>query len=245
MGKAVRRATTKKRSAKRAPTPNETIKARAMLEQASKAKKSLLDACDASRTQRGDGKGGLAKGTLTDAEQDLLRAMLVFAGAGLDAVLKQLIKDALRALAAKDPSVQAELEKFATRQLRDDGALSDAASGKKFLGQILASTNPQARLLDLYIKDLTGDSLQSPDQVMKTASALGLDTGKLAIDVSKLRKVFDTRNRIIHELDIDLDGKTRKRNNRRRDPIEKDATLLLDLSSRFVDEVERKLQSKA
>lgn len=91
---------------------------------------------------------------------------------------------------------------------------------------------------------MTGDSLQSPDQVMKTATALGLDTGKLAIDVSKLRKVFGARNTIIHELDIDLDGKTRKRNNRRRDPMEKDATLLLDLSSRFVDEVERKLQSK-
>lgn len=235
---------TKKRSSRKATPPSETAKARAILDQATQAKKSLLGACDASRTARGDGKGGLAKGTLTNAEQDLLRAMLVFAGAGLDAVLKQLVKDALRGLASKDSSVQAELEKFAIRQLRDDGALSDAASGRKFLGQIIASPRPQDRLLDLYIRDLTGDSLQSPDQVMKTATALGLDTAKLAINVGKLRSVFDTRNTIIHELDIDLEGKTRKRNNRGRDSMEKDADLLLDLSRRFIEEVERKLKSK-
>ncbi len=240
-----KKATKKARGTTQVTPPSETVKARAIVEQATKAKKSLLDACEASRQARGAGGSGPAKGTLTDAEQDLLRAMLVFAGAGLDAVLKQLIKDALRALAAKDSSVQAELEKFATRQLRDDGALSDAASGKKFLGQILASPNPQSRLLDLYIKDLTGDSLQSSDQVMKTASALGIDAGKLAIDVTKLQEVFGTRNKIIHELDIDLDGKNRKRIPRGYDSTKKHASLLLDLGSRFVEEVERKLQSKS
>jgi len=180
--------TSERIDAKRPSPLDETAKARAILEQATKAKTSLLDACDASRTARGAAGGGPAKGTLKDAEQDLLRAMLVFSGAGLDAVLKQLIKDALRSLADRDTSVQTGLETFATRQIRDDNVLSDAASGRKCLGQVLAFPNPQRKLLDLYILDLTGDSLQSPDQVMKTVNALGLETKNLDIDIGSLRK---------------------------------------------------------
>lgn len=42
------------------------------------------------RAQTGD-----IRGRLTSAEEDLLRAAIVFTGAGLDATLKQLIRDTL------------------------------------------------------------------------------------------------------------------------------------------------------
>src|SRR5690349_10645733 len=43
-------------------------------------------------------KARRAKGMPTDEEQDLLRAMLLFASAGLDSLVKQLIRDALPAV---------------------------------------------------------------------------------------------------------------------------------------------------
>src|SRR5260221_3103129 len=65
-------------------------KSKLILKYAREAKSSFEAQCNASRRSRS--KSG---GALTHAEQDLLRAMLVFAGAGLDACLKQLVRDAL------------------------------------------------------------------------------------------------------------------------------------------------------
>src|SRR5438093_6910832 len=95
--------------------------------------------CDTSRTAR-----RATGGALTDAEQDLLRAMLVFAAAGLDSLVKQLIRDALRPLAGKDSAVRAELETFVTRQMRADLSAdeSDAASGRKFLARVMVAATP-------------------------------------------------------------------------------------------------------
>jgi hypothetical protein len=81
--------------AKPAP-PKETERASLVLEYAWRACKALREQCDASRRER-----RATGGALTDAEQDLLRAMLVFAAAGLDSLLKQLIRDALHNLAAR------------------------------------------------------------------------------------------------------------------------------------------------
>ena len=58
-------------------------------EKARDAASSFLAAFTQSRRARGS-----PRGTSTDAEQDMLRAALVFAGAGLDAVVKQLLADA-------------------------------------------------------------------------------------------------------------------------------------------------------
>jgi hypothetical protein len=52
-----------------------------------------------------------AKGTPTDEEQDLLRAMLTFAGAGLDSMVKQLIVDALPSVVRRDTIAQEILKK--------------------------------------------------------------------------------------------------------------------------------------
>ena len=54
-------------------------------------------------------------GATTDEEQDLLRAMLVFACAGLDSMLKQLIRDTLPDISAWDEIARGELLKFVER----------------------------------------------------------------------------------------------------------------------------------
>src|SRR5690349_252371 len=51
-------------------------------------------------------------------EQDLLRAMLLFACSGLDATIKQLVRDTLQDVISKDSGAQAQFAKFIERKLK-------------------------------------------------------------------------------------------------------------------------------
>lgn len=124
-------------------------------------------AFDTVRKNRGSGLG-----RPNNEEQDLLRSAPVFATAGLDSLLKQLIRDALPALAKSDSSVQQEFETFVQRQLRGDEENAEGPVGHKFLARVLVSPQPLERLLDDYVFNLTGYSLQSVDQLFKTSKAL-------------------------------------------------------------------------
>jgi len=136
---------------------------------------------------------GVAQGTTTEAERDLLRASIVFAGAGLDAVLKQLIRDALPALVHKGV-VDAEegLLRFTQRLVADP---------KQNAAALLADDSKQY-LMDNYIYELTGSSLQSREQVKAVASALGIHDRALASEIDGLGELFEARNQISHELDL-------------------------------------------
>lgn len=223
--------------------PKQTSKARTILQYAREATDAFKTQCDKSREAR-----RASGGATTHIEQDLLRAMLVFAAAGLDAVLKQLISDCLRDLAREDTIVQTELETFVTRQLRGEVDLDvgDAMSGRKFLAKVLAAREPQARLIGLYVKDLTGESLQSHDQVLHAAKALGVDSGQLKLEPNRLKIIFDVRNEIIHKLDIQLDQSGaghRKRRNRTIEEMTGHAEYLLHVCERIVSSVEGKLRT--
>src|SRR5262245_44706240 len=54
---------------------------------------------------------------LTSSEEDLLRAAIVFTGAGLDATLKQLIRDTLPILLATNTQAHDKFESFAGERL--------------------------------------------------------------------------------------------------------------------------------
>ena len=88
---------------------------------------------------------------------------------------------------------------------RNEATYPEVASGHKFLATILVAESSQERIIGQYITELTGTSLQSPEEVMRTAKALGIDTSLVQIDSKKLKEIFDVRNRIIHELDINLE----------------------------------------
>jgi len=165
---------------------------------------SLFQAFELARQVR-----GRKRGMTTDQEQDILRAMLVMACAGLDSGLKQLIRDALPLLVKKNSDAQSGLEKFVERQVRGDDA--DYGVNAKYLAKLLASSSPYNRVVETYINALTGDSLQSTEQLFKAINALGLDPKSLRVDRDILKPAFQARNQIIHELDIDLQGERRKR----------------------------------
>jgi len=160
-------------------------------------------------------------------------------------MLKQLIREAITRLAEKNPKVQEELETFVHRQIRGDSEGSEAISGHKFLARVLVSANLQARLIEEYVRELTGTSLQSADQLFKTVRALGLDPKEAQLDAQQLKGIFDIRNKIIHELDVNLNTARgrRTRHSRRKPELEEHARKLLDVGERILGEIEQQLNS--
>jgi len=187
-----------------------------------------------------DGRG-TPRGMSTDEEQDLLRAMLVMAAAGLDSMLKQLIRDAMPTLVRANAVVREGLEKFATRSIRGDADSPEPLSGAKFLGRILAAESQQAQVIEEYIRDLTGASLQSAPELAKTAAALGLSKTKVVVE--RFKEIFDIRNKIIHELDMNLASDRRKRNLRGRESMMKHTNALLEIGESVLQEVGEQLAS--
>jgi hypothetical protein len=216
----------------------ETANARVILEHARRTVDAFDEAFSTVRKDR-----GVTAGAPTDQEQDLLRAALVLAGAGLDSLTKHLIRESLPKLLDIDENVQRGLEEFAARSMKGDVAGEPGPKGIKFLARILAARSQRESLIEEYIRDLTGSSMQSPDQLMKAADALGLDAKACGIDVSELKPIFKSRNDIIHELDIDLTGTRRKRRARTRDKMLVDSTKLLEAGEGLIAGVEKRLET--
>lgn len=217
-----------------------TDKAELILDHAVASVQSFSDAFDKVRAHR-----GASRGMPTDEDQDLLRAMLVFAGAGLDSMTKQLIRDSLPVLLGKDVAVQKRFEEFVFRRLRGDEEDPDLVTGNRFLARLLAAPQPRIQLIEEYIKDLTGTSLQSADELMRAAAALGIDPKSVNIDPKQLKAVFHVRNKIIHELDIDLEGQRRKRVVRGRDQLLNHSNTLLAVGKALMIRVLEKLEATA
>ena len=158
------------------------------------------------RKQTGD-----IRGRLTSSEEDLLRSAIVFTGAGLDATLKQLIRDTLPILLEKNQQAHDKFETFTAGRLGTT-EIADA----KMIARYLASPDPRKRLIEDYVYELTGSSLQSAEEVQKTAGALGIENAALRKRITGLRDLFVARNEISHELDLQRPGQPGDRTRRSR-----------------------------
>jgi hypothetical protein len=74
---------------------------------------------------------------------------VVFTGAGLDAVLKQLIRDTLPGLLARNDQAHTKFEAFARERL-GTGEIADTA----MIARYLTSEDPRTRLIEDYIYKL-------------------------------------------------------------------------------------------
>jgi hypothetical protein len=205
-----------------------------ILERTHESADALLKAFELAQTGRGS-----PRGMTTDEEQDLLRAMLVMAAAGLDSMLKRLIRDAMPALVKAKPQVREGLEKFVARSIRGDADAPEPLAGAKFLSRVLVAESQQSQVIEEYTRELTGASLQSAPELLRTVQALGLS--KVKLDASRFKAIFDVRNKIIHELDINLSTDRRKRNLRRREQMMADTDALLEVGEQVLTEVEEVL----
>jgi hypothetical protein len=211
-----------------------------ILEAAHDSAGALLKAFDLARTQR-----GRSAGMSTDQEQDLLRAMLVMAAAGLDGMVKQLIRDALPSLLERDSKAQTSFEVFVERQFRPDIEGVAPPATPKYLARLLSRPEPHKVLIDDYIRKLTDGSLQSSQSLYLVVGALGLWPPEVDVDERALTPIFSVRNKIIHELDINLKATRRTRNVRGMDKMIEQTDRLLMVGEKILKGVNGKLGTPA
>ena len=147
--------------------------------------------------------------------EDMLRAMVVYTGAGLDTVLKQLIRDALPSLVEVSDQARSKFEGFVEGRLDPQ-----SRETSKRLARYLVAAAPRKALIEDYLDDLTGSSLQSPEQVSRTLGALGIADRVLRVEAEALRPLFGARNQIVHELDLLQPGEPGDRERRGRDSVQ-------------------------
>ncbi|MCX6833451.1 MAG: hypothetical protein NT028_15235 [candidate division Zixibacteria bacterium] len=210
--------------------------AASILQYSQESSAALLKAFEMTRSER-----GAQRGMTTDEEQDLLRAMLTIAAAGLDAMLKQVIRDTMPVLVQKDHGVSEELQKFVAREIRGEDVAVQSSSSVKFLARVLSAPKTQVQVIEEYINELTRGSLQSVDELSRTITALQVDRKDVGIDDKIFKTIFQIRNKIIHEMDIELSGTRRKRNLRKAPDMVKYADSLLSISESILGKVNEKL----
>lgn len=147
------------------------------------------------RSQRDGGRG-----RLTHAEQDLFRAAVVFAGAGVDAVLKQALRSCVPIQILRSSSAREKYIKFVEGYIQDGQPISS-----RRMARLLIEASPELMLREAYVQRLTGSSLQSQEQVTVALAAMGLEGRQELFKESKdLNDLFKTRNQIAHEMDMTL-----------------------------------------
>lgn len=208
-----------------------------ILEHAYESAEAILKAFDIVRNLR---RGG-SKGGTTDQEQDILRAMVVMTAAGVESVVKQLIRDSLPILFSWDKVVQAELRKFVERKISND---SNPKESKVFLANIIMAESLRSQCVREYIESLIKESLQSADELIKSARALGVGQDEIKLDAGELKIIFDVRNQIIHELDVKLGAPKRNRRVRRRSSMIYYANYLLNIGEKLLVSVGNRIKTR-
>lgn len=176
-----------------------------------------------------------AVGAPTDHEQDLLRAALLFATAGLDAMVKQLVRDALGAVLEKNEGAQQMFVDHVRSRV------SRSPLDVKYLADVLTSQNPRDRLKMVLLEELTATSLQSKDQLLKVAAHFAIPAAEICADLGSLKRVFDARNEIAHEMDILFGQPNRGRRSRKHKTMHDDTKFVLQVSCAFYSSVEKRL----
>lgn len=201
-----------------------------ILKNAHDASSSFLDIFNKTRHARS------ARGTPTDEEQDLLRAMLAFSGAGLDSMVKQLIKDALPAVIDSQEGAAKSFRSF-TEKLIGRGDTPN----HRVISEVLCDLNPRKRLIKMLTKDLTSGSLQSTEAIFTTGSYFDIPSHNLCSDANKLTSVFRSRNQMIHEMDVDFAQPNRNRVPRRKQSMVDSTNLIFSVANKFLVEADLRI----
>ena len=174
-------------------TRRQTVDATRRLEGAHSSVQGLLDTLHAAREAKR--LAGQSLRRLSHGETDLLRAAIVFAGAGIDAVLKQLVEDCLGTLLDKSTAARGKLSAYAGALPKDEPGLAKS---------ILTAPSADAKLREAYLEKLTKGSLQSEKELRSVRDALGIAASGTFSDAAlALHAAFFTaRNQIVHELDL-------------------------------------------
>ena len=185
-------------------------------------------------------KARKAKGTPTDEEQDLLRAMLIFASAGLDSMVKQLAADALAMVIGADAGAGEIFKRFIERRLQRGEELD-----RRLLADVLGDTDPRSRLISELVGELRSESMQAREQLFRAAAFFNIPSERISTDPKDLDAAFRARNEVIHEMDVDFGQPNRNRRPRSRAAMMRLTNTVFQVASTFLAEVDQKLKSAA
>ncbi|WP_205326634.1 hypothetical protein [Glycomyces sp. YM15] len=178
---------------KKISTHPETFEAARRLEGAHESVQGHLDTLHSVRDRKIKNNVNIRR--LDHKEVDLLRAAIVFAGAGLDAVLKQLISDTLLRLVGISKDARKLLGSYGSKLVDEEPGVAK---------RVLASSDRNTEIMHHYLENLTKGSLQSTSELKRVRDALGLSAVAHLSDqqLDTFDDFFLARNQIVHELDL-------------------------------------------
>ena len=172
----------------------------------------------------------------TAQNEELLRAMLTFASFGLDAMIKQLIRDALPDVINLRDGAQERFRQFVEKRLQRGGD-----PDYSFVASVIANSDPRRRLVGDLVDDLTSRSLQSVDAILRVGSFFDIPSKDLIPEPAVTKRIFSARNQIVHEMDIDFARSDRNRRAREYSDMEAHTQALFRVAHRFLTEVHARL----
>jgi len=163
--------------------------------------------------------------------------MLVFACAGLDSMVKQLIRDALPSVIDVDEGAATVFLQRTKRAVYRDNVLNTDL----LLSSIMAAS-PRTVLQQDLLRELTSGSLQSVDELLKTASFFNIPSKDIAPNTKDVKRVFEVRNQISHEMDIDFSQPNRNRRPRARGTMIAHVNQVFAVAKAFLEQTDSKLR---
>lgn len=173
--------------------------------------------------------------------QNILRSIVLFSCSGIDAIVKQLILETLEYVIERDEGAQEQLRKFTSRQLKNN---SDP--NYTLLAELLTSRNIRKSLINMLKKELSFGSLQSSEQLYKVAGYFNISTDALIATEKRndLKGAFNTRNIIVHQMDVDLDQKSLKIIKHTPEEVDKYFDVIKTVASNFIRIVDEILEKE-
>lgn len=169
-------------------------------------------------------------------KQDLLRAVVLFACSGIDAVIKQLISDTLEEIIKRDEGAQKNFKNYIEKKIKNN----NESYNSKLLSEIFSSDDkPKDTLIRILKNELKANSLQSAEELSKVASFFNVETP----NIEKIKEVFIVRNQITHEMDIDMSSKSIIRRKRNKSEIMDYSKRIVRLAENYIKSVETKLKN--
>lgn len=161
--------------------------------------------------------------------------MLLFAGAGLDSTVKQLLKDVLYDAIDTIEAAHRAFTEYLSKSMTKRTAGADIVD-TDFIADALASATPRVSLISKFVEFTVSGSLQSVDEFFKVAAIFNLDHKDLECDPRKLRTVFQARNFIAHEMDAEFNERRSRRQRARQDMVS-NSNLLIEITGTFIEKV--------
>jgi hypothetical protein len=98
-------------------------------------------------------------------------------------------------------------------------------------------------LIQDLVRDLTSGSLQSNDELFSVASFFNIATKDLLDKPQDLKSIFNIRNQISHEMDIDFSQPNRHRRPRAREDMIDFTNTVFKVAKNFIEKTDERLSN--